>query len=296
MKVAAIIPARLASSRLPGKLLLADTGKPLIQHTYEAVQDCPGIDLVAVATGDHQIRRAVEGFGGLVMLTDPDCPTGTERVRWAAKQLPASYSYVINVQGDEPEIDHSSLTALLARQAGITTLAAPIYDSADFERPSVVKVVCGRDSHALYFSRAPIPFNASGLDSSPTHRLLGLRHLGIYGFRRSVLDRLGPLNGTTVLDRWERLEQLSWLEAGERILVTVVALSHPGIDVAADYAAFVRRYQQLTGTDLGIKNAMESCGGPDVTVANPTAEQQQRPGGSLQAKASAPSWPDPGHT
>jgi 3-deoxy-manno-octulosonate cytidylyltransferase (CMP-KDO synthetase) len=242
MKVAAIIPARLASSRLPRKLLLADTGRPLIQHTYEAVRGCTSIDLVAVATGDHEIKAVVEGFGGKVLLTDPDCPTGTERIRWATKQLPANFDYIINVQGDEPEIDQASLMALLAcGHAGIATLAAPLIDHTDFERPNVVKVVCDQNNYALYFSRAAIPYNASGQD----FHVLGLRHIGVYGFQRVILDKL-PTGGT--LERWEKLEQLSWLEAGQRILVAVVALSHAGIDTAVDYAAFVQRQRVKANT------------------------------------------------
>jgi 3-deoxy-manno-octulosonate cytidylyltransferase (CMP-KDO synthetase) len=243
MSVIAVIPARFASTRLPGKPLLNETGKYLIQHVVEQVSQTEGLDDVIVATDDPRIAAACQSFGAHCMMTRADHPTGTDRIAEVAKKLSlADTDIVLNVQGDEPEIPPACITELvhLAQSARVdfpmATLAAPL-TSARADDPNRVKVVFDPSGRALYFSRAKIPFNRDG--SAHVRYFL---HLGLYSYQAGFLRRFITLPQTPA-EKAEKLEQLRALEHGYGILVAVVPTAHAGIDTAEDYAAFVKRYK-----------------------------------------------------
>lgn len=242
---AAVIPARYASTRLPGKPLLKETGKYLVQHVYERACRARRVDRVLVATDDPRILEAARSFGAEAVLTSPDHPTGTDRVAEAARELPAEV--ILNVQGDEPEIDPELLdgvAGLLLEEAGgeMATAAVPIRDRAAFESPHVVKVVLDGAGRALYFSRAPIPRGAApGGDPAP------LEHIGVYAYRREALLALSRLPPAPA-ERAERLEQLRALHHGMTIRVLVTPAEHAGIDTPEEYAAFVRSWKKREGS------------------------------------------------
>jgi 3-deoxy-manno-octulosonate cytidylyltransferase (CMP-KDO synthetase) len=238
LTVVAAIPARYASTRLPGKPLLMLAGKPMVQHVYERAARAKGISRVVVLTDDARIAQAVAFFGGEHEMTPEECASGTDRIAWAARGWDAEA--IVNVQGDEPLIDPSAISRLALHlsehpEDGMATLAAPAAEG-DLDDPHVVKVVLDRDGYALYFSRAPIPFPRHPGGAAP------LRHLGIYGYRRETLLRLAALPPSP-LERSESLEQLRALENGIRLRVLVVESAAPGVDTAEDAA----RVGQLLG-------------------------------------------------
>ena len=248
MKTVAIIPARYASTRLPGKPLLSETGRPLIVHVLDAATRASRLNDVIVATDDLRIANAVADHGGRAVLTRPDHPTGSDRVAEVAAQL-SEVDLIVNLQGDEPEVAGASidlLVELLAERPDVSmaTLAAPIVDRAVYDDPSCVKVVRAADGRALYFSRAPIPHHRdlpTSLERSPESPW-GLLHLGIYAYRRDFLLRLAQLPPSP-LEEAEKLEQLRVLEAGHTILVGVVPERSVGIDTPEDYRRFVERWR-----------------------------------------------------
>jgi len=238
MSVIAIIPARYASVRLPGKPLLAETGRPLIQHVVDAVSTAESVDRIVVATDDSRILQTVEAFGGEAILTSEDCASGTDRLAEAAETLGlADDDIIINVQGDEPEMSGECidrLAGLMAEtDAPMATLATGLPD-ADAGAPNKVKVVCDAAGRAMYFSRSKIPHDR---DSSGADYLL---HLGIYGYRAGFLKTFASLPPSPA-EQTEKLEQLRALEYGYAIAVAVVDYASQGIDTPADYAAFVAR-------------------------------------------------------
>ncbi len=255
MTTIAVIPARYASSRFPGKPLANQTGKYLIQHVCECVGAAACVDRVIVATDDQRIMAAVGSFGGEAMMTRADHTTGTNRVAEVADSLGLdSDDLVLNVQGDEPELDPAVLDLLAARMADwpasvqIGTLAAPFDDAGPRDGagspldPNCVKVVVDDAGRAMYFSRSLIPYarETGGVVGQPSRWLL---HLGVYAFRAGTLRRLTTIRGhdSTALDSVESLEQLRWLAAGVGIGVCVVGAQACGVDTAEDYAAFVTR-------------------------------------------------------
>jgi 3-deoxy-manno-octulosonate cytidylyltransferase (CMP-KDO synthetase) len=242
-----IIPARLASTRLPRKLLLCETGKPLIQHTYEAARRarCPAG--VCVATDHQEIFDAVRAFGGQVEMTSPSAASGSDRVAEVARRMP-EVDIVVNVQGDEPEIAGASIDLaieLLEHHPDevMSTLATPIRSRRQLEDPACVKVVFDRSGQALYFSRSPIPrarqWDDSLLEAQPPHFF---QHVGLYAYRREFLLRLAEMPPSE-LEQIEKLEQLRVLQAGYSILVGVVNDPTFGIDTPEDYWAFVSRFR-----------------------------------------------------
>ncbi|MFO0801136.1 MAG: 3-deoxy-manno-octulosonate cytidylyltransferase [Gemmataceae bacterium] len=244
MRVAVVIPARFASSRLPGKPLLRETGKYLIEHVYEQAAAARSASLVVVATDDERIRAAVESFGGNVVMTRADHPSGTDRVAEVARGIGADV--VVNVQGDEPQLEPAAidlLAGLLAADPGsdMATLATPLPDRDSYVSPNVVKVVCDDRGRALYFSRSPIPMTRDGEPDLAARPTRYLQHLGVYAYRRAFLLRLAGLPPHP-LEEAEKLEQLRVLGAGGTIQVGQVAHAHRGVDTPADYAAFVRAY------------------------------------------------------
>jgi 3-deoxy-manno-octulosonate cytidylyltransferase (CMP-KDO synthetase) len=245
VNTAIVIPARFASTRLPGKPLLRQTGKYLIQHVYERACQARRANLVVVATDDPRIEAAVTGFGGRVVRTRRDHPSGTDRVAEVARTL--NVDVVINLQGDEPLVQPSDLDLLpdlLDRNpdAEVATLAVPLTKLEDWRDPNRVKVVCDRYGRALYFSRSPIPFVRDGQPDFRTQPPRFLQHLGLYAYRREFLLHLASLPPTP-LEEMEKLEQLRILAMGREIQVGVVQQAATGVDTLADYEDFVRDYR-----------------------------------------------------
>ncbi len=241
LRTVVIIPARYGSTRLPGKPLLDRTGKPLIQHVVETVRQARRIQAVYVATDDARIERAVRAFGGQAVMTRPDHPSGTDRLAEAAELIGLDDGdVVVNVQGDEPEMDPRHIDRLVELLVGggaeMATLAAPL-DAQAARSPDNVKVVLAADgTTALYFSRAVIPYDREGAG------VRYLLHMGIYAYRKGFLLRFASLEPTPA-ERAERLEQLRALEHGYRIVVGVVPSATCGVDTMEDYAAFVERHK-----------------------------------------------------
>jgi len=240
-----VIPARLASTRLPRKLLLCETGKPLLQHTYEAASRAIRPVGICVAADHEEIAQAVRAFGGRVLLTDPQAPSGTDRVAEVARSL-TDAEVIVNVQGDEPEIAGSAIdfaVELLENNptAVMSTLATPIRTRSQLQDPACVKVVCDSAGRALYFSRSPIPHAREWRDEllkdSPPHFF---QHIGLYAYRREFLLRLAQMPPSS-LEKVEKLEQLRVLEAGCTILVGTIDEPTIGVDTPEDYRAFVSR-------------------------------------------------------
>ena len=227
--VAIIIPARFGAQRFPGKPLADLAGKPLIAHVVERAQRARGVNVVAVATDDERIARAVEQAGGEAILTGP-AATGTDRVAQAARKLSRRPELIVNLQGDEPLIEPEAIETLLgAMGEGVEmgTLARPLLEG-ELERPQVVKVVTDLAGDALYFSRAAIPHRRAG-GQSPLARA----HVGMYAFTAAALERFTALPPGR-LEAEESLEQLRALEHGMRIRVADTGYRGFGIDTPED--------------------------------------------------------------
>ncbi len=225
----AVIPARWASSRFPGKPLELIAGKPLVQHVWERCQECSHLDAVVIATDDERILAAAQAFGADARMTRPDHPSGTDRIAEIADMFP-DHDGIINVQGDEPLIspaliDRLALTLRDHPELPMVTAANPIDDEALLDDPNVVKAVLNLAGDALYFSRSRIPFprtrNVPGLQT--------LRHKGIYGYRREFLLQFVSWP-PGLLEQTEGLEQLRALENGARIRVLLTSDDSPGVD------------------------------------------------------------------
>lgn len=269
MNATAIIPARYGSTRYPGKPLLRDSGKYLIQHVYERTAKARHISDVVVATDDLRILDAVRGFGGRAEMTRADHPSGTDRVAECAAALGlAADSLVLNVQGDEPEMDPGHLDLLVEimhrlGDCGMGTLACPF--AADGPRegpgspvdPNRVKVVVDAAGRALYFSRSLIPYprDTQGRVDDPSRWLL---HLGVYAYRMAFLQSYSTLNGGSTsnacgqlevqledIERLEQLRALAWRGDSGGIAVAIVDKAAPGVDTPEDYAAFLKRMKNV---------------------------------------------------
>jgi 3-deoxy-manno-octulosonate cytidylyltransferase (CMP-KDO synthetase) len=246
VKTAVVIPARYASTRLPGKPLLRETGKYLVQHVYERACRARRAGLVVVATDDPRISAAVESFGGRVELTRRDHPSGADRVAEVAGRLDAEL--IVNLQGDEPLIDPASLDLLVELLEGdpgadMATLAVPLRSAEAWADPNCVKVVTDAAGRALYFSRSPIPFVRDGQPNFDARPPLFLQHLGLYAYRRDFLLRLASLPPGP-LEQLEKLEQLRVLALGHAVIVGVVEHAGRGVDTYDDYRRFVAAYRQ----------------------------------------------------
>ena len=224
-----VLPARWGSSRFPGKPLHQIAGKPLIQHVWERCCLCSNLDEILVATDDQRIADAVEGFGGKVVMTSPEHPTGTDRIAEALRAVPQA-THIVNIQGDEPLIDPALIDELAAAMAADPTLdmatAANPLDPSDpaVSDPNVVKVVTALDGRALYFSRSPLPFFRNESPGLPV-----LRHKGIYAYSRAFLERFVTWKPSP-LEIAESLEQLRALENGASIRVILTSDTSPGVD------------------------------------------------------------------
>jgi 3-deoxy-manno-octulosonate cytidylyltransferase (CMP-KDO synthetase) len=249
LKSTIVIPARLASTRLPRKLLLAETGRPLIQHTYEAASRAQRPGGVLVAADCDEIAQVVRAFGGRVELTSPMCASGTDRVAEIARKMP-DVDVFVNVQGDEPEISARAIdlaVELLESDpaAVMSTLATPIRSREKLLDPACVKVIFDQRRRAIYFSRAPIPFARTWDDAllraDPPHFH---QHIGLYAYRREFLLELAQMPQAAI-ERIESLEQLRVLDAGQTILVGTIDEPTLGIDTPEDYRGFVERWRNL---------------------------------------------------
>jgi len=257
-----VIPARLSSQRLPRKMLLAETGRPLIEHTWHAAKGSARAAHVVVATDSEEIAAAVRGFGGESVMTSPDAPSGTARIVEALPRLPEA-AVIVNVQGDEPELAAKAIDAaidLLDRcpEAGVATLVTPLRRAEDLHDSAAVKAVltpwrlepsAGAAVgtavpgawRAVYFSRAPVPaardWSDTLLSATPP---LYWQHVGLYAYRRRVLETWNSLPESR-LAAVESLEQLRVIEAGIPIVAGAIDHAARGIDTPKDYAAFVER-------------------------------------------------------
>jgi 3-deoxy-manno-octulosonate cytidylyltransferase (CMP-KDO synthetase) len=236
MKFTAIIPARYASTRFPGKPLALIGGKPMIQRVYEQAISCKQLTNVIVATDDERIRQAVENFGGQVMMTRSDHISGTDRIAEVVAHLP-DVEVVINIQGDEPFVRVEQLEQLCSfftqPEVAIATLAHPITDAAMITDPNVVKAVFAPNGRALYFSRAPIPYLRGIAQQDWVKEGVHFQHLGLYAYSRDVLLALTTLPPAP-LEQSESLEQLRWLAADYPIFVGVTPYKSLGIDTPED--------------------------------------------------------------
>ena len=228
MKVRIVIPARMASTRLPRKVLLKETGKPLVQHVVERARLVKGAQGVLVATDHDDIRSAVEGFGGEAVMTSADHPSGSDRVAEAVRKHPCDV--VVNLQADEPEIDPGDVDALIGAMTPDVPMATLVFDGMPEEEqgtPSVVKAVV-KDGWAVDFRREPTPG--------------GLRHLGIYAYRTDFLLALTKLP-PSAREKERRLEQMRALDNGHRIRAVLARRPGAGIDTPEDYARFLKRWR-----------------------------------------------------
>lgn len=234
MKVLAVIPARYASTRLPGKPLVSLAGKPMIQRVWERVSQASSVSETIIATDDERICKAAEAFGARAQMTRSDHRSGTERVAEVAAAHPDA-AIVINVQGDEPLIEPAAIDTVVEAivsddSVDIATLAVPITHATDIMDPNVVKTVLDFDGNALYFSRAPIPWVRDR--GGPVHAQF-LKHLGLYAFRRGALLEFATFPQGD-LERVEQLEQLRWMENGYRIRVAETEHDSVSVDMPED--------------------------------------------------------------
>jgi 3-deoxy-manno-octulosonate cytidylyltransferase (CMP-KDO synthetase) len=244
VKVLACIPARYGSTRFPAKVLAKDTGKFLIQHTYERACAAKLPEKVIIAADDERIVAAAESFGAECIMTSPDCPSGTDRIAEAVADI--DVDIVVNLQADEPEIDPANIDKVAQLlldnpDAPMATLAADFQNAAQISDPNIVKVITGKDNRAIYFSRSVIPYDRekSGVGNPKNY----LRHLGIYAYRKDFLLKITKLP-QTLLEKIEKLEQLRAIENGFAILVAKVKHTCDGIDTPDQYAEFVKRYKK----------------------------------------------------
>ncbi len=244
MKVLVVIPARYGSTRLGAKVLVADTGKYLLQHTYEQAMRASSVEKVLIATDSEQVMEACASFGGNCVMTSPSHQSGTDRIAEAVKDI--DVEIVVNVQADEPEIDpeHIDYLVQLLRDNPAVPMATLVtgFDGAEqIADPNVVKAILDTSGRAIYFSRSVIPYDrqAAGIGSVDNY----LRHLGIYAYRRDFLMKYTSL-AQRPLEKLEKLEQLRAIEYGFTIIVGRV--DHPchGIDTPGQYQAFVKRWTE----------------------------------------------------
>jgi len=237
MKFMAIIPARYASTRFPGKPLAVLGGKTVIQRVYEQVSSL--LDEVYVATDDERIFECVESFGGRAVMTRADHKSGTDRIEEAAEKIGSDADVIINVQGDEPFIQASQITTLMqlfdAPETQIGTLGKPFDSIEAVENPNSPKIVTDNRGFALYFSRSVIPYIRGIEPADWFGQYPFLKHLGVYAYRREVLKEVTQLPQSN-LEKAESLEQLRWLQNGYRIRVGLTDIETVGIDTPEDLA------------------------------------------------------------
>ena len=238
MRIVAVIPARLASTRLPGKVLRPIAGVPMLGWVYRAALACPQLDQVLIATDSSEVVAYADSEGWPSVMTSPDLPSGTDRVHVVSGLVDGDI--YVNIQGDEPLLRREHIDALLRpfalAAADVTTLSTPC-TPAEVDDPNAVKVVTASDGRALYFSRASIPYNR-GIATPPR------KHLGLYAYRKAALARFAGLPPSP-LEMTERLEQLRLLENGINVYVEHTTFTTIGVDTEADLLAAEQVLQQL---------------------------------------------------
>lgn len=263
-RTVAIIPARYASTRLPGKLIKREarehTGKFLIEHVYRNVMNAKNVHEVIVATDDERIAEVVKQFGGYVKMTSTNHKSGTDRIAEVASNLDADF--VVNIQGDEPDVIGSMIDGLIEamydeKEAVVCTFANEIRSMGEFTDPNAVKVVIDKDNYAMYFSRATIPYirdensnsrfsmlerTSDTVDTGSNTSFLFLKHLGIYMYRKDFLLRFSSL-AIPDIEEIEKLEQLRVLSNGYKIKVIVTPYMCEGVDTPEDFERFLRKYR-----------------------------------------------------
>ncbi len=233
-----IIPARFASTRLPGKILADIGGKPLIQHTYENSKKSKVLDDVIIAVDDERVAKTARDFGAKVVVTPKDLQSGSDRVAYAAKDL-SDAKIIVNIQADEPfikgtMIDHAVEPLLFDKTVNISTLAKRIETVDELRSPSVVKVVFDYNNFALYFSRSPIPFVRDAKTNSEKIKLAEIyKHIGLYVYRKDYLFKFTKLQQTD-LEKTEKLEQLRMLENGLKIKIVLTEFDSLSVDTQDD--------------------------------------------------------------
>ncbi len=262
MAATVVIPARYGSARFPAKILANETGRPLVQHVVERAQLASRVREVIVATDDQRIVDALRPFGTHCVMTSPAHQSGTDRIAEVARGL--KDEIIVNVQGDEPEIEPSTINALVQRlESGaddMATAATPFPAGADVADPNLVKVVMTREGRAVYFSRSPIPFWRDPTSGpGPAYYL----HLGIYAYRREFLLQFASWPPTP-LESTEKLEQLRALEHGRSIFVLPVSRATHGVDTQEQYEEFVRRQKEVVSCQLPVA----SEGGSSLATGN----------------------------
>ncbi|MCK4999540.1 MAG: 3-deoxy-manno-octulosonate cytidylyltransferase [Anaerohalosphaera sp.] len=242
-----VIPARYDSSRFPGKVLANETGKFLVEHTYERALCAKSVRQVIIATDSDKVMAACETFGAKCVMTSVDHQSGTDRIAEAVAGL--DVDIVVNLQADEPEIDSGCIDMLVGLlvdnpDADVATLVAGFDDAGDVSNPNIVKVVCDNSGMAIYFSRSVIPYDRDNGGVGDVSEYL--RHLGIYAYRKDFLLKYTQL-AQSRLEKLEKLEQLRVIENGYNIITGKVAHAWAGIDTAEQYGQFVKRINTLIG-------------------------------------------------
>lgn len=244
MKFIAIIPARYASTRFPGKPLADMNGKPMIQRVYEQVKKA--IDEVWVATDDSRIYDTVESFGGKAVMTSPDHRSGTDRIREAYIKINKQFDAIINVQGDEPFIQPEQIKALIdcfdSAEVELATLVKPFKKEDGFDilfNPNSPKVVINKKNEAIYFSRSIVPYIRDAHHTEWLDKHIFYKHIGMYGYRADVLNEITQLPQSS-LEKAESLEQLRWIENGYHIRIGYTDVETIGIDTPEDMEKALR--------------------------------------------------------
>jgi 3-deoxy-manno-octulosonate cytidylyltransferase (CMP-KDO synthetase) len=274
-KVAVVIPARFASTRFPGKPLVKIAGRTMIERVYKQALKTKHADEVIVATDDARIADEVRRFGGTVIMTRDDHPTGTDRLAEVASKRP-DIDIIVNVQGDEPLIDPSTIDRAVQpllddASLDMSTISAPITNPEEIESNSIVKVVRDRQGNALYFSRFAIPFHRDPCERSKQNYFA---HLGLYVYRRDILLKLASLSPTP-LEQAEALEQLRALENGICIRVIDVEKRSPAVDRPEDVDVVEQALKDAANT--GVKNSAAEAIGAEAPL--PTSPVTPTPSG-----------------
>ncbi|MEI7640288.1 MAG: 3-deoxy-manno-octulosonate cytidylyltransferase [bacterium] len=244
MKIIGFIPARLKSTRLPEKLLRPIMGKPLIQYVYENAKRIKILDALYVATDSKKIKAIVEKAGCSVIMTSPDCASGTERVVEALKKIKTGKNdIIVNIQGDEPALEPGNVALAIKAlvqnlNCDVATLAVKIKNMKDLADKAAVKVVLDNDNVALYFSRAQVPCDRDVRNEKPEH---AYKHVGLYVYRKKVLAVWKTLKSK--YEHIEKLEQLRLVENGYKIKVIIVKSASIGIDTIQDFESFKKRIE-----------------------------------------------------
>ncbi len=231
MKTIGVIPARFASTRFPGKVLAKIGGKPMLQHVWDQARRCRQLDEVLIACDHPDVLKAAQGFGAKAVMTDPNLPSGSDRIAAVVKDL--DFEIVVNIQGDEPFVDPrtiDALAALLKTDAGVSmgTVIKEMTADAEFNNPNVVKCAVDAKGYALYFSRSPIPYKRNAMAAGKRYK-----HLGLYAYLKDFLLQYKDWP-KSVLEMTEELEQLRVLENGHRIKTVVTSHESIAVDTPQD--------------------------------------------------------------